>query len=377
MLNDAEIGAPNSLARAASSVSWSDQPYRPSAPGASRRSTWKSDRKTGICGRIGRQPASGLTPRSFWSAIIAWLMPWRSLPYCLRSLAISGWSSCMARCDLTCLTNSGNRISRTVTTRNMIDSAQVMPQAGSRNVENTECHVFITQEIAVYSQSSNGGLLLRGPARGRRGGSFGSAVTAGLRCRRRNCRRGARRVAALSGSRSDATLGHEVDAARVPGRALQQPAQRQPAPAAGAVPGDGLGGVGAAGRVEPAPRGQRRADRPRVEANQAEELARDHRRATRSPSRRSRPATRSRCSTADSASAASGRARTTRSAEEGNRESSEATTARSLRVTRWRTTELPTALPTTKPARAPGGVIGDAGAPDADPLPGCTGRSER
>src|SRR4051812_17038406 len=97
-------------------------------------------------------------------------MPCRSLPYCLRSLAISGWSSCMARCDLTCLTNSGKSSSRTVTTRKMIDSAQVIPQDGSRNVENRACHCFITNEIAVYSQSSNGGLLVRGPAPERRGG---------------------------------------------------------------------------------------------------------------------------------------------------------------------------------------------------------------
>ena len=66
------------------------------------------------------------------------------------------------------------------------------------------------------------------------------------------------------------------------------------------------------------------------------------------------PRTRSRCRTADGAVAASGRARTTRSALAGRRCSSSRTTARSRRVTRWRTTELPTALPTTKPARAPG-----------------------
>ena len=105
--------------------------------------------KTGICGRIGRQPASGLTPRSFCSAMIAWLKPCRSLPYCLRSFWISGWISCIARCDFTCLMNSGNSSSRTVTTRKTIDSAQVMPPAGSRKVENRACHCFITQAMAV------------------------------------------------------------------------------------------------------------------------------------------------------------------------------------------------------------------------------------
>ena len=111
--------------------------------------------KTGICGRIGRQPASGLTPRSFCSAIIAWLMPWRSLPYCLRSLAISGWSSCIARCDLTCLTNSGNRISRMVTTRKTIASAHASPArplsgAGfPRIIAHRACHASHRKEMAV------------------------------------------------------------------------------------------------------------------------------------------------------------------------------------------------------------------------------------
>ena len=95
-------------------------------------------------------------------------------------------------------------------------------------------------------------------------------------------------------------LGHEVDAARVPGRALDEPAQRQPAAARRAVPRDRLGGVGAAGRVEAAPRRQRGADGPRVEADGAQQDRRDHRRRrSASPSNRSSPAARSRCSTAD------------------------------------------------------------------------------
>src|SRR3954447_1978172 len=356
ILNEAEIGAPKSSALAAWSVSASDHPYSPGTPGASRRSTWNSEMKTGIWGRIGRQPASGLTPRSFCRAIIAWLMPCRSLPYCLRSLAISGCSSCIARCDFTCLTKSGKRITRMVTTRKMIDKAQVMPPAGSRKVDQTACHHFITVAIAVYSQSSNGGLLLRGRARGRPGGVFGTA----------------RRVAGHRGS----GRGHEIDTAGVPGSALHQPAQRQPAPAGRAVPCDRLGGVGAARRVEPAPRRECRTDRRRVERDGAQQQAGDHRAAVPWPSNRSRPATRSCRRAVDGASAASARARTTRSAPAASRCSSAATTARSRRVTRWRTTELPTALPTTKPARAPGGGAKPLSVADRDEDEGAADRDE-
>src|SRR3954454_8191570 len=267
ILNDAEIGAPNSSAFAASSVSASDQPYSPGTPGASRRSTWKSDRKTGICGRIGTQPASGLTPRSFCRAIIAWLMPWRSLPYCLRSSAISGCSSCIARCDLICLTNSGNRMIRMVTTRLMIASAQARPLSplstgGSpRTAFHNECHCAITQEMAVYSQSSNGGLLVS-PTEVRRGGWVGTAVVNG-RDREHCC---ARRVAAVCGSGMRVGIGDQVDTAGGPGSALDQAPQRQPGPARGAVPQHGLGRIGAAGRVEAEPRRQGGDDRPRIEA---------------------------------------------------------------------------------------------------------------
>jgi hypothetical protein len=72
-----------------------------------------------------------------------------SAPYCLRSFWISGWISCIARWDFTCLTKSRNSSRRMVTTRKTIDSAQVMPLAGSRNVENSVCHCFITQAMAV------------------------------------------------------------------------------------------------------------------------------------------------------------------------------------------------------------------------------------
>src|SRR3954452_23975317 len=220
--------------------------------------------KTGICGSSGRQPASGLTPRSFCSAIIAVLKPCLSAPYCLRSFWISGWISCIARWDFTCFTNSRNSSTRMVMTRKMIDNAQLRPPAGSRKVLNRECQVFITQEIAVYSQSSNASLLLRRPTRGRRGGTVATTDVVGRRCRgsqRVRCRC-ARRVSGLCGSgpRRD-----EVDPARVPRRALGEPAQGQPAATAGTVHLEGLDGVGAAAGHEPAPRRERRADGALVE----------------------------------------------------------------------------------------------------------------
>ena len=96
-----------------------------------------------------------------------------------------------------------------------------------------------------------------------------------------------------------------------------------------------------------------------------QEPAADHEERTRSPSSRSRPELRSRCSSVrggvgrpPDGPGPPGR----RPA--GSRCSSSRTTARSRRVTRWRTTELPTDLPTTKPARAPaGGASGDAEPP--------------
>src|SRR5215213_1976035 len=105
--------------------------------------------------------------------------------------------------------NSRNSRIRMVTTSITIDSAQVMPPEGSKTVENRACHCFSTQETAVYSQSSNGELLLRGPLQGRHG-SMGTADSP------------ARRVAAVAGSGlgngagrlgdEAGRLGDEVDA---------------------------------------------------------------------------------------------------------------------------------------------------------------------
>ena len=183
MLNDAEIGAPNSLATRGLVGELVGPAVEALALGVSRRSTWNSEMKTGICGRIGRQPASGLTPRSFCSAIIAWLMPWRSLPYCLRSLAISGWSSCIARCDLTCLTNSGKRSSRMVTTRKTIASAQARPAsrsraAGHRRGSPQGVPGFITARDRGVQPVKQRRTPPARPARGRRGGSGGRRSSA-------------------------------------------------------------------------------------------------------------------------------------------------------------------------------------------------------
>ena len=239
---------------------------RPGPAGAARG---RATRKTGICGRIGRQPASGLTPRSFCSAIIAWLMPCRSLPYCLRSFAISGWSSCIARCDFTCLTNSGKRISRMVTTRNMIDSAQVRPPAGSRKVENSgvpPLHHPGDRGVQPVKQRRT---PPAGPARGRRGGSVGTAVAAARRDERRCMCSTSGSASRFRSVRRRRGSGTRSTPPGCQGAHLTSRRSASQLPRAGAVPLDRLGGVGAAGRVEPAPRRQRGADRPRVEADGA------------------------------------------------------------------------------------------------------------
>ena len=60
---------------------------------------------TGTCTSTGRQPASGLTPWSFCRRCISSACFCRSFAYFLRSLAISGWNSCILRMERTWLTN--------------------------------------------------------------------------------------------------------------------------------------------------------------------------------------------------------------------------------------------------------------------------------
>jgi len=60
---------------------------------------------TGTCTRTGRQPPSGLTPCSFWSRCISSVCFCLSFAYFFRSLAISGWNSCILRIERTWYTN--------------------------------------------------------------------------------------------------------------------------------------------------------------------------------------------------------------------------------------------------------------------------------
>src|SRR5437763_15336840 len=60
LLIDATIGAPKSLAFAASIICWAVQEYFAAFPGAMYFSTWNSEMNTGAWSAIGRQPASML-----------------------------------------------------------------------------------------------------------------------------------------------------------------------------------------------------------------------------------------------------------------------------------------------------------------------------
>ncbi len=114
---------------------------------------------------------------------------------------------------------------------------------------------------------------------------------------------------------------------------------------------DRLDGIGAAGRGVAARRRAQRADRRPVEPDRPEHerLGRGSRPAPAQPDRRA--AAKSAASTSESAPALSGRARTTVVLPIGNSASCARTTWRSRRVTRCRTTLLPTARETTNPTR--------------------------
>ena len=91
--------------------------------GLSELSTRNRAMKTGICRTRGRQPASGLAPCSFQSAIISWLSFSLSFLYLACSSFIFGCNTCIARWFLICLTNSGNSTSRIAIVRKTIDRA--------------------------------------------------------------------------------------------------------------------------------------------------------------------------------------------------------------------------------------------------------------
>src|SRR4051812_43025912 len=141
-----------------------------------------------------------------------------------------------------------------------------------------------------------------------------------------------------------------VQASRVPGSAAGQPAKGQPGASQRTVDGQRFYRVGAATRVEAAARRQERRDEPLVEPHGQDEHPRQwarlragHRNSLRNA------ASKSAARSALVASAEAGSARTTSEVPAGNTANRSRTTWRNLRLTRWRTTELPTALLTTKP----------------------------
>ena len=162
--------------------------------------------------------------------------------------------------------------------------------------------------------------------------------------------------------------------AAVPGVAAQQSAQCKVGAAAGAEPFDGLRGVSAARRGEPARRHAPRADEDLPAADQPE---RDPRRDTATGSGprhrgtciRARAEPRSAPSRSDVASAESGRARTTSPLPRGSVGTFAANWARNRRATRCRTTLPPTDRPTINPIRG--------GASAVKPGRRCTTRQPR
>lgn len=159
----------------------------------------------------------------------------------------------------------------------------------------------------------------------------------------------------------------------MPGSAPQQPAQGEPAPAQHAVHGQRVDSVGAAARVEATRRWQRRRDplpvqpqctdqhpghqlrrfRTRTSPRRGSHPGHVSSRPGSRPSNRPNAASRSRSSAALDAAADAGSARTTSSVSADRSASRSRIRWRSLRCTRWRTTDPPTAPLTTKPTRAP------------------------
>ena len=166
---------------------------------------------------------------------------------------------------------------------------------------------------------------------------------------------------------------HGVVARPMPGSAAQQSAESQPGTAQRAVHRQCFYGVGAAAGLEPAAGGKHRRDPPPVEVDGNEQhpgdrpgLARMRRLGTTrvvgeahfappwssaASRNRRRAESMSLPSSALAASAAGGSARTTNVHPGRTVPNRSRTTWRSRRATRWRTTELPTALLTTNPTR--------------------------
>ena len=160
-LNDAPIGTPNTLASDACWVRWAVRmPWKWELKqltactlvqplfGCRLLSTRNSAKKTGIWTTIGRQPANGLVPASFQSAIISWLRRSLSFLYLVCSSFICGCSALIARWLLICLTNSGNSSSRIAIVSSTIDSAHAAPEPAPKMGDRPAWMWTISQAIA-------------------------------------------------------------------------------------------------------------------------------------------------------------------------------------------------------------------------------------
>jgi len=148
---------------------------------------------------------------------------------------------------------------------------------------------------------------------------------------------------------------------------------RQPGAAQRAVRGERLDGVRAAGRCEAAPRSEQRGDEPLVAAKDRDEQSHGH----DVGARRWRAARRSLSRAALPAVAAPGAARTTSRVPGGSAGSAARSRCRSWRATRERTTDPPTALLTTRPARLGAGPATTGSAPSGSAASRCTVSSGR
>lgn len=148
-----------------------------------------------------------------------------------------------------------------------------------------------------------------------------------------------------------------VHTTRGPRVAPQDPPGGQCCPLHRTMPVDGRVPVVRTRGVVAAHRAEQRTDRPLVQLDQSEQ--RVLHRAT-PPRSRARAASRSRASSSGPASPAPGNARTTTRLPAGSCPSRSRTRWRRRRLTRLRTTALPTALLTTKPARDEGAVSPDS-----------------
>ncbi len=326
-------------------------------------------KKNGLWTRIGRHELNGFVFSRRYRAIVSSVIAWRDagsvLPlYFFWIFCSSGWISCILREAMICRTNSGIISARMTMTRPTIDRPHVQPDAsgmpmavnawwkpymihatihsiGPSMVLRKSMPSFIYACRCPVGRGGEAAAVVWGWGAGSVAGSVGSGISLGgdevgmlVRVLRR----------------------HVVDPAERPGVAPEQPPDREVGPLQRAEPLERGDGIRGARRVVPAARRGERGDEQLVGADEPDEwlgqqpadahVDTSNRRITLSNNGLSAVE-----SSADVADAAAGWARMTTSTPDGMPDSRAATSARSRRRVRLRTTALPTALDTTKPTR--------------------------